>query len=194
MATQSSDNKKLVFAVVNSDFNDIERTIHNGLNWPSEPISNRKLIEEIHLTIQRGGTLPSEGVFYYPCIDDSKLIFLSNLSDGWDSLLYCLSKKNKSSYLLFRLLMGEYPLMEMSFIESGKTIRLIRVIKENKWIFYEVGEPLWFEEKENYSKRRIADRITYDLLLSYSRKNGIDFDSPAFFKTEKESLWLNEIR
>ncbi|EFN8788075.1 hypothetical protein DCA27_22640, partial [Escherichia coli] len=92
------------------------------------------------------------------------------------------------------LLMGEYPLMEMSFIESGKTIRLIRVIKENKWIFYEVGEPLWFEEKENYSKRRIADRITYDLLLSYSRKNGIDFDSPAFFKTEKESLWLNEIR
>lgn len=81
--------------------------------------------------------------------------------------------------------MGEYPLMEMSFIESGKTIRLIRVIKENKWIFYEVGEPLWFEEKENYSKRRIADRITYDLLLSYSRKNGIDFDSPAFLKRKK---------
>lgn len=191
MATQPSDNKKLVFAIVNSDFKEIESAIHNGLNWPSEPMSSRKLIEEIHLAIQRSGALPSEGAFYYPCINDSKLIFLSNLSDRWDSLLYCLSKQNKSGYLLFRLMMGEYPLMEMSFIELGKTVRLIRVMKENKWIFYEVGEPLWFEENESYSKRRIADRITYVLLLSYSKKNGIDFDSHAFFKTEKESLWLN---
>ncbi|EEH9339964.1 hypothetical protein FV473_23025, partial [Salmonella enterica] len=145
MATQPSDNKKLVFAIVNSDFKEIENALYNGLNWPSEPMSSRKLIEEINLTIQSGGVLPSEGVFYYPCINDSKLIFISNLSDGWDSLLYCLSKQNKSSYLLFRLLIGEYPLMEMSFIESGKTVRLIRVMKENKWIFYESGEPLWFE-------------------------------------------------
>lgn len=194
MASHSFDNKTLVFAIVDSNFKEIENIIQNRLNWPSNPLKSQRVIEEINLVIQKGGALPSEGVFYYPCVNDRKLIFVSNLSDGWDSLLYCLARESKSSYLLFRLLQGDYPLLEMSFVDSGKTIRLIRVMKENKWMFYDVGNPLWFEEEDNYSRRRITDRVTYELLLSYSIKNGVDFHSPDFFKTKKESLWLNEIR
>lgn len=194
MNTPPSNNNTLIFAIINSDKLQIKNTIQNGLNWPSEPIYHLNFIEHIKLPIQKGGRESSSGVFYYPYNNDNKLIFISNLSDGWDSLLYCISKKNKSSYLLFRIHQGEYPLMEMSFIEAGNTVRLIRVMKESKWEFYETGAPLWFEQTEHYTRRKISDRVTYELLLSYSIKNGVDFTSPNFFRTKKESLWINEVR
>lgn len=195
MVTHLSDNNMLAFAIVNSNILDVSNIINNGLSWPSEPVQCLKYIENIYLPIQKGGRLPSSGVFYYPSVNDGKLIFTSNMSDGWDSLLYCLTKNNSnSSYLLFRILQGEYPLMEMSFVEYGNIVRLVRVIKENKWEFYEEGTPLLFEQKESYVKRRISDRLTYELLLSYSIKNGVDFTSPDFFRTQKESLWINEVR
>ena len=84
--------------------------------------------------------------------------------------------------------------MEMTLEDSGETIRLVRSMKDDKWIFDEIGDLLWFEDDKYYSKRRIADRVTYDLLLSYSIKNGINFNSPDFFKTKKESLWVNKMR
>ena len=83
--------------------------------------------------------------------------------------------------------------MDMMLVDSGETIRLVRSMKEDKWIFDEIGDLLWFEDGNFYSKRKIADRVTSDLLLSYSIKNGINFNSPDFFKTKKESLWVNEM-
>ncbi|NUF50244.1 hypothetical protein [Gilliamella sp. ESL0250] len=187
-------NKMLAFSIVNSNLTEIESIIQNGLNWPYEPQKSRKLIEEIHLNIQKGGALPPVGAFYYSCVNDNKLIFVSNSSDGWDSLLYCITEANHSSYLSFRILSGAYPLIEMSFTDSGETVRLVRAMKEDKWLFYEKGDLLWFEDKEQYNKKRIRDRVTYDLLLSYSKKNDIDFSSSNFFKTKKESLWVYTIR
>ncbi len=185
----------MAFAIVSNNISNVSSIIQNGINWPSAPVQNLKFIKDIHLTIQRGGRLPSSGVFYYPSVNDEKLVFISNLSDGWDSLLYSISQNNsKSNYLLFRMSQGEHPLMEMSFVDSGNTLRLVRVMKERKWEFYEEGVPLSFERKENYIKRKIPDRVTHELLLSYSIKNGIDFTSPDFFRTQKESLWVNEVR
>jgi hypothetical protein len=193
MAFQDT-NKMLAFSIVNSNLTEIESIIQNGLNWSCEPQKSRKRIEEIHLNIQKGSALPPVGAFYYSCVNDNKLIFVSNLSDGWDSLLYCITEANHSSYLSFRILSGAYPLVEMSFIDSGETVRLVRAMKEDKWLFYEKGDLLWFEDKEQYNKKRIRDRVTYDLLLSYAKKNDIDFTSSNFFKTKKESLWVYKIR
>ncbi|WP_347253773.1 hypothetical protein [Leminorella grimontii] len=194
MNTSLSNDNTLVFAIINSDMLQIINTIQHGFNWPSEPSHHLDFIKNVKLPIQKGGKELSTGVFYYLCDNDNKLIFTSNLSDGWNSLLYCISRQNKSNYLLFRIHQGEPPLMEMSFVEAGNTVRLIRVMKESKWEFYEIGAPLWFEQKEHYSHRKISDRVTYELLLSYSIKNGVDFTSPNFFRTQKESLWMNEIR
>lgn len=188
------ENKMLAFSIVNSNLAEIETILKNGLNWSDEPKSNRKWVEEIHLNIHDGGNFPNIGVFYYPCVNNNQLVFVSNSSDGWSSLLYCITKANNSSYLSFRLYSGAEPCMEMTLEDSGETIRLVRSMKDDKWIFDEIGDLLWFEDDKYYSKRRIADRVTYDLLLSYSIKNGINFNSPDFFKTKKESLWVNKMR
>ena len=76
--------------------------------------------------------------------------------------------------------------------DSGETIRLVRSMKDDKWIFDEIGDLLWFEDETYYSKRRIADRVTYDLLLSYSIKNGINFNSPDFLKPKKNLYGLTK--
>lgn len=80
--------------------------------------------------------------------------------------------------------------MEMTLEDSEETIRLVRSMKDDKWIFDEIGDLLWFEDEKYYSKRRIADRVTYDLLLSYSIKNGINFNSPDFLKQKKNLYGL----
>lgn len=188
------ENKMLAFSIVNSNLAEIETILKNGLNWSNEPIPSRKWVEEIHLDIRKGSNFPAVGVFYYPCVNDNQLVFVSNLSDGWSSLLYCITEANNSSYLSFRLFSGAEPCMEMTLEDSGEMIRLVRSMKDDKWIFDEIGDLLWFEDEKYYSKRRIANRVTYDLLLSYSIKNGINFNSPDFFKTKKESLWVNKMR
>lgn len=187
------ENKMLAFSIVNSNLAEIETILKNGLNWSDEPIPSRKWVEEIHLDIRKGSNFPAVGVFYYPCVNNNQLVFVSNLSDVWDSLLYCITKANNSSYLSFRLYSGVEPCLDMMLVDSGETIRLVRSMKEDKWIFDEIGDLLWFEDGKFYSKRKIADRVTSDLLLSYSIKNGINFNSPDFFKTKKESLWVNEM-
>ncbi|TSJ91707.1 hypothetical protein FPQ14_00060 [Gilliamella apicola] len=117
---------------MNSNLTEIETILKNGLNWSDEPIPGRKWVEEIHLDIRKGSNFPAVGVFYYPCVNNNQLVFVSNLSDGWSSLLYCITKANNSSYLLFRLYSGAELCMEMMLVDSGKTIRLVSAMKEDK--------------------------------------------------------------
>lgn len=64
MATQQFNNKSLVFAITDSDFGEIESAVQRGLNWTRDPVIKRKAVKEVELSIQRGGALPCEGVFY----------------------------------------------------------------------------------------------------------------------------------
>ncbi|MBM7773971.1 hypothetical protein JOD54_004175 [Actinokineospora baliensis] len=53
-------------------------------------------------------------------------------------------------------------------------VRAIDAVKDSKWIFETSGEPLSFEEIENYSKRLVRDRFTVDMLRRYCVSLGFD--------------------
>lgn len=192
MSGRSLATKGGAFAIVRDGIDRVEATIRSGLGWPVGPSVERRYVEDLQIDLQKGGGRPGEGAFYYSMANERSLIFLSDGYDGWQSLLHCLSVENGTSYLAFRLFAGKQSLAEMCLVEAGKVVRLIRAMKDGRWTFHEVGDPLPFEEVGSYSKRVIADRVSHDLLLSYSRKNGIDFASPLFFRTDKKSLWVNE--
>ena len=53
--------------------------------------------------------------------------------------------------------------------------RVVYALRENRWIFYEEGEPLPFENLDYYKRRMIKDRIGNDILIEYLSKLGVNF-------------------
>ncbi|GLZ32755.1 hypothetical protein Lesp02_49430 [Lentzea sp. NBRC 105346] len=52
-------------------------------------------------------------------------------------------------------------------------VRTIDAIDDGRWVFEQSGTPLDFEEPQNYSKQRIRDRFTVDMLDRYCAALGI---------------------
>ena len=59
--------------------------------------------------------------------------------------------------------------------------RYIAAHHESRWEFVEQGEPLPFEEVEQYQARRIKDRLTPEMVERYCSHFGIDFLNPDFY-------------
>jgi hypothetical protein len=61
------------------------------------------------------------------------------------------------------------------------------MVDAGKWVFYEAGSPLWFENPEYYKRRMIKKRLNYGILKEYCQKLGIDFDDEKFFTPASEA-------
>jgi hypothetical protein len=59
---------------------------------------------------------------------------------------------------------------------SGKE-RVVLALKEDRWTFYQNGEPLPFEDLSLYENKRIKDRINMDVIIRYVKELGIEFQA-----------------
>ena len=59
--------------------------------------------------------------------------------------------------------------------------RAIAAHKESRWEFSANGEPLPFEETEQYQAKRIKDRLTFEMVERYCRHLGIELFDPEFY-------------
>ena len=59
--------------------------------------------------------------------------------------------------------------------------RYIAAHHESRWEFVDQGEPLPFEEVEQYQARRIKDRLTPEMVERYCSHFGIDLFNPDFY-------------
>ena len=58
--------------------------------------------------------------------------------------------------------------------------RLVYALREDRWVFCDLGEPLPFENLDYYKRRIIKQRINFDIIVEYLSKMGInlwDIDS-----------------
>ena len=64
--------------------------------------------------------------------------------------------------------------------EAQDPINLLRSVAATndggRWVFHIFGEPLWFEDTEQYQARRVKDRFTFEMLQKYL----INFEVDAF--------------
>ncbi|MBH5330221.1 hypothetical protein H9Q10_11160 [Eikenella sp. S3360] len=60
--------------------------------------------------------------------------------------------------------------------------RYIAAHHESRWEFEERGDPLPFEEFEQYQARRIKDRLTPEMVERYCSHFGIDLFNPDFYR------------
>lgn len=69
------------------------------------------------------------------------------------------------------------------------TLRLVRILGEDAgYEFYQKGDPQAFEQIEAYNKRRVEDRLTFDMLKSYCEALGIRPFDEDFYNPRKAML------
>ncbi|MEE8452146.1 MAG: hypothetical protein V3R99_09535, partial [Thermoguttaceae bacterium] len=133
------------------------------------------LIVEENVTV----TLPSleynpkktEVLLWEPSTCRDTTAFASNLEDGWDSMVYVLSTKNKIRSVAIRydsIDASDYPICELQTYEDGGSRRIVRTMKDDpKWEFFEEGSPYDFEDLERYKLRLKRERFDWEMLHRY---------------------------
>jgi len=66
--------------------------------------------------------------------------------------------------------------------DHGNQERFIEVMREDeRWLFFQRGDPLPFEHTECYSARRVRDRLTPDMVAEYCAAVGIHAFDATFY-------------
>lgn len=108
------------------------------------------------------------------------VFFTSNFGDGRFTLCNAIHKRLKCEYIQCTLRDGNnniYPAYFLHFANENMEERDILAYKDPKWVFYEKGTPLPFEETELYNQRRIKQRLNCDIIINYLHKYGVEFEN-----------------
>lgn len=76
------------------------------------------------------------------------------------------------------------------FYADGRE-RMVRVMWDDRWDFYEEGEPMPFEQTERYAERLKRKRLTNEMVLDYAKALGWDLRDPAFWTSERDAWYLS---
>lgn len=107
--------------------------------------------------------------------NSGKIFFISNYEDGLINLCRKIRLDLKCSLIMCTMSNEISDCKRMFYYISDLEERLIHVYKEDKWIYYEEGTPLAFEEVKTYKKRLIKKRLDNDLIKKYLLEFGVDF-------------------
>lgn len=112
----------------------------------------------------------------------SNYLVLAKLNDEWcilfDDLVW--GDGGASNLYNFNRLFG-YEGFNVHYSESGTVFnyykenkkRVIYSIFDGKWVFYQKGEAMDFEDVSYYSKRKIADRFNSSIFIEYLKRLGL---------------------
>ena len=98
------------------------------------------------------------------------VLMLPNLMDGWITLFNNIMANLKISgyYFVISSEKIKEPYNCMIYMENEIKKRICYTLKDNnKWMFYENGEPLFFENKKNYKNKLKKDKMNKDILINY---------------------------
>lgn len=108
----------------------------------------------------------------------SDIVFLSsNQGDGLLSGCYSFHDRLKCAYIRCSISTNNdpYPKNSFDYTKANGENRVVMALKEDRWTFIQQGHPLPFENIDYYNKRRMKDRINFEIIKEYLLKLGIDF-------------------
>lgn len=123
-------------------------------------------------------------------IEFDLVAFITNMNDGWQGLLRGYSEDYKRKVI--RVSLSEpninYPGNSFEVMTIDST-RLIHAFNDSdKWVFYEKGDILPFEDGINYKKRKISNRLNNFIIEDYLKKNGIDINQEDFWRSRGKGI------
>jgi hypothetical protein len=113
-------------------------------------------------------------IIYEPSNKPNGTVFLSNLSDGWFTLINLLA--HRLNVTVYRISLSslnlKYPKNLFEIIHGPDSKRTIMILKDGRrWQFFEEGERQNFEDSKIYNSKRIKDRLPPETIIDYLWKN-----------------------
>ncbi|MDR2546826.1 MAG: hypothetical protein LBC96_04850 [Lachnospiraceae bacterium] len=121
---------------------------------------------------------PKRAIFF--SVADNATIMFPNLQDGWNTLFHVIANG------LFAKACNMTIMDNSKFTDSSNYLiysddsqkRVVYTLKEDRWVFFEQGAPLPFEDTAYYNARQKRERLSKEIMLEYCEsleiaKNGI---------------------
>lgn len=146
-------------------------------------ILKNKLNIESYFNSPAGGAHYPHFSFWTSLLYPRIVFFISNYEDGLTNLCHIIHSYVKGNMVICTFsneLYMEYPGYHFHYSDTNFTERTILAYKEDKWVFYEQGKPLAFENTDYYKNRLIKKRLNNKIIEEYLLKLGIniwDIDS-----------------
>lgn len=142
------------------------------------------------------GSAHRKKVFLMPLQEiPNRTLVVANLEDGWESLGYIASTKHNVEALILEVstLHDEYPANAFTVVQGGSIVRHVSARKEDRWVFYEEGTRLAFENTALYAKRRIRDRMPPEEVVRIAELHGVALDSEDFILRPVEAVVFEQV-
>jgi hypothetical protein len=120
-------------------------------------------------------------------VDGKKTLFVSSVADGYSSMILSLSKAIPGRHISVNVsrLDLAYPANAINVVEAGKSVRSVQVMLDgDRWIFFQSGEPLSFEDVDRYRARRKKDRLTPQMISTCLDQIG--------YASLRREFWVDE--
>ena len=116
-----------------------------------------------------------------------RTLFISNTEDGYRSMILCISKIIPGTHLMFRVSRVDlqYPGNFLEAAEGGEFVRTVYAMRDSdRWVFFEKGDPLPFENLDQYLAQRKRDRLTPEIISTYLKRIG--------YGSLRQEFWLDK--
>ena len=186
------------FTLINGNIEDVHAAILDIFNDVTI-LKDYQAPVNIHLEeVIPGGAHPIWNIALWQPTNTKGTVLFGNLQDGFASVTWILNRNYK--FELTRIAVDfdienkepEYGMFHSfhHFYADGRE-RLVRVMWDDRWDFYEKGEPMPFEQTERYTERLRRKRLTNDMVLDYAKALGWDLRDPAFWTSERDAWYIS---
>jgi len=140
-----------------------------------------------------GGTHAKRVALFEPKNAPTTTAMVSNLEDGWMTMVNALAKRLPGTHLLARTSVDDYPITDLEIWVEGQSVRYVRAMKEDpSWEFYQRGEPLVFEQPDCYEQRRISQRFNRTILFETLKRAGWPVADEEFWRSDLPAWYAAE--
>ena len=178
------------FTFVNADLKRVSDAMVEIIEDPDCSVKRYVSRLFVDLSYVRYTTPVKKMVLWSPC--DNHTAVYGNQSDGFYTLCNVLHLRYGFDITQICMTLDPenkidneiYDMRLFYHIGKDNSMRMVRVMQDPRWDFYEIGEPFPFEQTEKYKERIKKKRLTNDMILDYAEAMGYDVRNPEFWKSD----------
>ena len=145
-------------------------------------VLNKVLFFEEYFNPKGGGSHYHIYSFWVNRNFPNKIFFISNCQDGRYTLCNVIHHHVKGNLIMCTLSNDKYkgnpspylPAYSFHYSDENFNERWVLAYKEDRWVFYEKGQPLNIENTSYYKNRLIKKRLNNIIIEEYLQKLGVD--------------------
>lgn len=128
-------------------------------------------------------------LLFSPKSNPHTTIMFANIIDGYVNLAKYISKKYDIEYYSISIFDDSQSQVMSSYhfhYYSKNRERHLLCYQDPKWVFFDEGEPLWFENTSYYKQRIKKNRLNKSIIIKYLKSLGWDVNNEIFWLSSTE--------